>query len=76
MSTPAIAAILLLLGFVLLFLDWRIGVLMMIIGIVLIPWTAYRRKRAKLQKLKELRNDLQEQNWLEKTRWFSRRGIT
>lgn len=77
MSTPAVLALLLfLLGFALLFFNWRAGLLVMVLGMCLLQWEARRRKRAKVRKLKELRDDLQEQNWLKKSGWFSRRGIT
>lgn len=57
-------------GLLLLLVDTRIGIASILLGILTLQWMNYRRRSLRIKRLKGMRDELHELNWLEKRRWF------
>lgn len=57
-------------GLLLLLVDTRVGIACIALGILALQWMAYRRRSERLKRLKGMRDELRQLNWLEKRRWF------
>jgi membrane protein implicated in regulation of membrane protease activity len=57
-------------GLLLLLVDTRIGIASIALGVLALQWMGYRRRSERLKRLKGMRDELRELNWLEKRRWF------
>jgi hypothetical protein len=57
-------------GLLLLLVDSRVGIICIALGILALQWMNYRKRSERLKRLKGMRDELRELNWLEKRRWF------
>jgi Flp pilus assembly protein TadB len=71
MSILSLAGLLLFaIGLGLLLVDTRVGAVCIALGMLALNWVVYRRRSERVKRLKGMRDELRELNWLEKRRWF------
>lgn len=69
---PRLSLLLLVVGFVLLFVQWRLGLALMGVCGVLTVYAWNDRRLERRRRKREVHTSLMERRWLERTRWFSR----